>query len=74
MKYKTNFKVIILVHLVVIILLGCLFSFISAANAGVLNWVIGVFFLSMVLQLVIVAFKPGWFKDKIRNHPDLPLK
>jgi len=37
MKYKTNFKAVIILHLIGIILLGVLFSFTGVANSGVLK-------------------------------------
>ena len=73
MKYKANFKTIILVHLAGIIILGVWSSFAGSANGGVmLKWITGVLFVSCALQLFIYTLKPKWFADKTTNHPEQP--
>ena len=73
MKYRANFKTIILVHLAGIIILGVWSSFASSAHGGlVLRWITGVLFVSCALQLFIYTVKPKWFVNKTTNDPEQP--
>jgi hypothetical protein len=71
MKYKTNFKVLIIDHLVGIILLGVLYF----ADAGSIHFIKGFFaalIISLIIQLFSYLFKPALFNNKVVKDPDQP--
>ncbi|MEP6746792.1 MAG: hypothetical protein ABJB86_03650 [Bacteroidota bacterium] len=73
MKYRANFKTIILVHLAGIIILGLWSSFAGSEKATVvLRWITGAIFVSCALQLFIYTIKPKWFANKTTDHPEQP--
>jgi len=70
MKYKTNFKFLILGHVSTIVLLIGFLFFVHGEAAIVLKWILGVLFVSMVIQWILFKIKPGWFIDKINRYPN----
>ncbi len=72
MKYKTNFKVVIILHLIGIILSGVLLFVVAEDQKYILKVIIAALSGSIAAQLLIYRKKPKWFDDKIKKHPDLP--
>lgn len=70
MNYKANFKVIILIHLIGIMILGAAFTFVGPANGVILKWIIATLFVSFVIQLLLFTFKPKWFADKTSSSQE----
>jgi uncharacterized membrane protein len=71
MNYKKNFKVLVIIHLVGVIVLGILY-FMDAGSIGFLKGFFAALLLSLVVQILIYLFKPALFNSKAVKHPDQP--
>jgi len=68
MKRLVNYKNIIVFHLAALLVAAGVY-FARMMDAEVIRMVIGVLVFSLLLQVLVYRFKPGWYSDKIKDHP-----
>lgn len=67
MYAKTNYRTILMVHLIGIVIIVLLILF-TAVDKQVLKWIAASLLISIVTQAVLFKVKPVWFADKTKDH------
>lgn len=71
MRYKINFRWLVAGHIVIGVLLLLALLVMDSSEKRFITAVLAAVGLSLLLQLLVYRFRPTWFEDKTKNHPDL---
>jgi len=69
MKHSLHFRNLIVLHVLGLLVAGVLF-FTSRAGGDIIKIVFAVLLFSLLLQCLMYKYKPGWWGDKIKKHPE----
>jgi hypothetical protein len=67
MKYKINFRWLVVGHIIISILLVVALCVMDGSRNGFIIGVLAAVGLSLLLQVLVYRLRPTWFEDKTKN-------